>query len=325
MTSSKVIRWGIIGCGDVCEVKSGPAFQQACGSKLVAVMRRNGDLAADFANRHGVDKWYENAGNLINDTGIDAIYIATPPRYHREYALAVADAGKPAYIEKPMGMNYAECMEINAAYKKHKLPLFIAYYRRALPRFLKIKQLLDDGRIGTIRSVNTIYNRPPKAEDSLKPVTWRLNPEHAPGGYFEDLAPHTIDILQFFLGQITEASGRCINQAGLYTVADLVNSSYYFITGVHGTGIWNFNAGTKFDQTILVGSSGTISFATFGNDPVSLTSNSRTELLELSNPATIQGPLIQTIVDQLHGRGRCPSTGETAARTNWVMDQILDN
>ena len=108
-----MIRWGIIGCGDVTEVKSGPGFQQARGSQLVAVMRRNGTLAQDYARRHGVPQWYDNADALINDADVDAVYIATPPSSHKDYALAVARAGKPVYIEKPMAVNYGECQEYN--------------------------------------------------------------------------------------------------------------------------------------------------------------------------------------------------------------------
>ena len=61
------IGWGIIGCGNVTEVKSGPAFQKTRGSRLVAVMRRSGELARDYAKRHGVSKWYDNAEALVND------------------------------------------------------------------------------------------------------------------------------------------------------------------------------------------------------------------------------------------------------------------
>src|SRR5512136_1181791 len=110
----RTIRWGIIGCGDVTEVKSGPGFQKANHSSLVAVMRRNGDLAKDYAQRHHVPKWYDEAAALIHDPEVDAIYIATPPAFHKEYTLACAGAGKPVYVEKPMALNWAECQEMLA-------------------------------------------------------------------------------------------------------------------------------------------------------------------------------------------------------------------
>jgi predicted dehydrogenase len=90
------VRWGIIGVGNVTEAKSGPGFQQAERSELVAVMRRNGDLAADYARRHDVPRWYDDADELINDPEVDAVYVATPPDSHREYVVRVAQAGKPS-------------------------------------------------------------------------------------------------------------------------------------------------------------------------------------------------------------------------------------
>ena len=131
----KTIRWGIIGCGDVTEVKSGPALQKADHSALVAVMRRNGQLAEDFARRHGVPQWYDDAAALIHDPAVDAVYIATPPSSHKEYTLMSAAAGKPVYVEKPMARNTAECQAMIAACHKANVPLFVAYYRRALARF----------------------------------------------------------------------------------------------------------------------------------------------------------------------------------------------
>lgn len=85
----KTINWGIIGCGKVTEVKSGPGFQNAENSALVAVMRRNGELAKDYAERHNVPKWYDNAEDLLNDPEVDAVYIATPPAYQKKSYLGV--------------------------------------------------------------------------------------------------------------------------------------------------------------------------------------------------------------------------------------------
>src|SRR3954452_10240835 len=100
----RTIRWGIIGCGDVTEVKSGPGFQKATGSALVAVMRRDGDKARDYARRHGVARAYDNADDLIQDPEVDAVYIAPPPSSHADLALRTSAAGKPCLVEKPMAL-----------------------------------------------------------------------------------------------------------------------------------------------------------------------------------------------------------------------------
>ena len=104
------VNWGIIGVGDVTEIKSGPAFYKVEHSNLVAVMRRNSEKAADYARRHNVTKWYGDAMELINDSQVDAVYIATPPDSHASYAIAAMLAGKPVYVEKPMARSHRECL-----------------------------------------------------------------------------------------------------------------------------------------------------------------------------------------------------------------------
>jgi len=194
------IRWGIIGCGEVTETKSGPALQRADGSALVAVMRRDGELAANYARRHQVDRWYDNAEALINDPGVDAVYIATPPSSHKDYTLAVVAAGKPVYVEKPMALNHAECRAMIAACEKKNVPLFVAYYRRALPRFLKVKSLLDNGAIGQVRFALVTFYRKPSDGDLNGVKNWRVDPRIAGGGYFYDLSSHSNEWLPYLLG-----------------------------------------------------------------------------------------------------------------------------
>lgn len=318
----KKIRWGIIGCGDVTEVKSGPGFQQASNSALVAVMRRNGELAADYARRHSVPKWYDDGQALIDDPDVDAVYIATPPNAHMAYTLAAAKAGKPVYVEKPMAMNFDECWAMIEACQVAGVPLWVAYYRRALPRFLKVKELIDSGAIGTPRTVTvTFYRKWRPAEPGNLP--WRVLPEIAGGGLFVDLAAHTLDYLDYFLGPIQSVQGYASNQAGYYPAEDVVTGSFVFASGVHGVGVWSFSSFTNLDQTEIVGDAGKLTFTSFTTDPIQLTTGRGVTEFDLDHPAHIQQPLIQSIVNELNGVGACPSTGASGARTTWVMDQML--
>ena len=318
------VRWGIIGCGDVTEVKSGPAFQKIKNSELVAVMRRTGQLAKDYAERHNVPKWYDDADALINDPDVDAVYIATPPGSHKEYAIKVAKAGKPVYVEKPMALNFSECNEMIAACKAAQVPLYIAYYRRGLPRFLKIKELLENKAIGDVRFVSTTQYQ--KASEDVKDsqnLPWRLQPELSGGGLFFDLASHTLDLLDFLLGPIKYVKGFASNQAGYYHAEDIVTGTYQFESGIHGVGNWCFSAFEDVDVNEIVGSKGKITFSTFGNEPIVLTTASGTEQWSFEAPQHVHQPLVETIVaDLTEGSGRCPSTGVTGARTNWVMEEI---
>lgn len=320
----KTIRWGIIGCGDVAEVKSGPAFQQADGSELVAVMRRNGALARDFAQRHGVAKWCDNADSLIFDPDVDAVYVATPPGAHCDIALRVAASGKPAYVEKPMARTYAECQRMVTEFRNQAQPLFVAYYRRALPRFLKVKEIIEMGRLGDVTGLNYCYTEPLRDTD-LTAIPWRYQAEASGGGLFFDLGSHVLDIMDFLFGSLEAVAGIASNQAAAYEVEDNVVMHFRTAAGVSGTASWNFAGDATTDRLTIVGTKGRLDCAVFGNDPVQLQINGQRESFELPHPRHIQQPLIQSIVDELLGRGECPSTGESGARTADVMDRVTEN
>ncbi|MEM6345390.1 MAG: Gfo/Idh/MocA family oxidoreductase [Bacteroidota bacterium] len=323
------IRWGIIGCGDVCEVKSGPAFQKVSGSALQAVMRRNAELAADYAQRHGVEKWYDNADALITDPEIDAIYIATPPSSHAVYTLKAASAGKPVYVEKPMATSFAECQAMIKACQSAEVPLMVAYYRRALPHFEKIRELLRSRVIGEIRLINiALYQSPqPELVAAHKLKNWRVKPEISGGGYFFDLASHQLDLLDYWFGPIVKVGGMVFNQAKLYEAEDIVSVSWQHEGGVMGSGLWCFTVepGAVKETAEIVGSKGSIRFQFFGSTVVELETEAGKQQFSFTMPQHIQQPLIETVVAQLQEKGRCPSDGVSAARTNWVMEQVVKN
>jgi predicted dehydrogenase len=319
----KKIRWGIIGCGDVTEIKSGPGFQKASGSELIAVMRRNGELAKDYANRHSVPRWYNNAEKLINDPDVDAIYIATPPSSHKRYVIDAAGAGKPVYVEKPMALNYAECVEMVEVCEKAGVPLFVAYYRRALPRFIKIKAMIDDGQIGKVQFVNTRLHQIPSENDKNGITNWRVDPSTAGCGYFCDLGSHIIDLMQFYLGNIISAEGFTTNIGGYYKAEDSVSAIFNFDNGILGTGSWFFCDNENIDQTEIIGSEGKIVYSSFSDSSVKLIKEDKIEEIYIKHPEHVAQPLIQSIVDELLGIGKSPSTGKTGAAASWAMDKIL--
>lgn len=320
------VKWGIIGCGSVTEVKSGPAFQKVKNSELVAVMRRNAALAEDYAKRHNVPKWYSNAHDLINDPEVNAIYIATPPSSHKEYTLLCAKARKPIYVEKPMAISFDECNEMISACKTYNVPLFVAYYRRKLPRFLKIQELIfKDGIIGTPRHVNCILYRPcePQYKDPNN-LPWMVRPEISGGGLFVDLACHTLDILDYLFGPIISVRGHASSQLKAYRAEDCVSMSFLFENGMHGSGIWNFASYGRYDNVEIVGDKGKISFSTFGDSDILVFNlDGHEQKISLQNPEHIEQPLIESVVGELLGDCKCPATPIAAARTNWVMDQVL--
>jgi 1,5-anhydro-D-fructose reductase (1,5-anhydro-D-mannitol-forming) len=317
------IRWGIIGCGNVTEIKSGPGFQEASGSALVMVMRRDAAKAEDYARRHGVPKWTTNADELIQDREVDAVYVAAPPGKHLEYALRVAAAGKPAYVEKPMARNHSECRRMTEAFAMAGQPLFVAFYRRRLPRFLKAKELVDSGRLGQVTMLTYRYTKGPPHDLDGDRLPWRFVAEQSGGGLLMDVGCHALDIFDFLLGPVTQVQGTAANLASPYDVEDVVALCCRFACRAPGVCSWNFAGAVHEDQIEISGTQGKLTFSVFDNEPARLETSTGVELFDLPNPRHIQQPLIQSIVDQLHGKGQCPSTGTTAMRTAKVMDDVL--
>jgi len=322
------IKWGMIGCGDVTEVKSGPAFNKVSNSSLVAVMRRNGAKAKDYAERHGVSKWYNNANELINDDEVNAIYIATPPSSHEEYALAAINAGKPVYIEKPMTLNYASANMITKVAEENNIKLSVAHYRRGQPLFNKVKELLKQKAIGEVRFVKLEFYKPQLKKESLSipKVAWRINPEIAGGGLFHDLAPHQLDLMYWFFGAVEKASGYSTNQAKFYNADDIVSGNILFKSGVLFNGIWCFNVAPDDEKDLceIYGSEGKLSFLIFEHKKIEIYKNGEKEIIPFTPLEHVQQPLIQKVVDYFLDKGPNPSSGEAAAIVMKMMDAFTE-
>ena len=322
----KPVRWGIIGCGDVTEIKSGPGLRKAQGSELIAVMRRNGTLAADYARRHGVPRWHDDADMIIRAPDIDAVYVATMPESHCEYVLRCAAAGKPVLVEKPMAMDHGQCMRMIQACSAARVPLWVAYYRRALPRFLAVRDLLASGAIGPVRMVTSRQFQPALAAagsaDGDAPA-WRVDAALSGGGHFVDMMSHTLDFFDLLFGPVERVRAFAGNQGGNYRVEDIVTASFRFASGVLGSGAWCYTADREEEFNEIVGAKGRIRFSTTRPVPIQLSRDGGVEEIAVEDPPHVHQPLIQTMVDELNGNGKCPSSGQSAARTTWVIDEIL--
>ena len=323
MKYSSPLKWGIIGCGAVTEVKSGPPYQQTLGFKLEAVMRRDLDKAKDFAERHGVPKYYSEVEQLINDPSIDAIYIATPPDTHKLYGLMVAKAGKPCCIEKPLAPTYADGVEIVEAFKSNNIPLFVAYYRRSLPRFLQVEKWIKENEIGEVRHINWTLTKPVNETDLSGAYNWRTDAKIAPGGYFDDLASHGLDLFAYLLGDFEKVAGISANQQGLYTAKDTITSCWIHKNGIAGTGSWNFGGYKREDIVEIYGSQGKISFSVFEENDIVLENSNGKQNLFIEHPKHVQQYHVENLKRDLLDGIPHPSRGESALHANWVMSEIL--
>lgn len=307
-----VIRWGMIGCGNVTERKSAPAYQQVEGFALHGVFNRTRAKAEDYAARHGVPQIFDSAADLIHAPDIDAVYIATPPDSHEAYAIEVARAGKPCCIEKPMAPDHAACMRIRDAFAERGVPLFVAYYRRSLPRFRQVQSWINEGAIGTVRHIHWTLTKPAGPAD-LSQDNWRVDANIAPGGYFDDLASHGLDLFCWLFGEVEEVAGFAVNQQGRYSAADAVTGCWLHKGGVTGSGSWNFGAAERRDRVEITGSAGRIVFSIFDEDPFRLTRGDESLESVIANPQAIQLFHVEAMRDHLAGRAIHPSTGDSGA------------
>ena len=323
--TEKTIRWGMIGTGNVTEKKSAPSFNKIENSQLVAVTNRTPDKAENYAQRHGIPTWYKDPYEVIRDPEVDIVYIATPPGSHMDYALETYKSGKPVYIEKPMARTGEECRIINEAAEKAGLPVFVAYYRRGLEYFKKVKTIIDSGTLGKILHINLQQYYPARPEDYDRAnLPWRVIPEDAGGGYFHDLGCHALDILFHVFGDPLEVSGKASNIAGLYTPEDTLSASLVLPGELLVSASWSFVTPEPFNKDLVevTGEKGKLSFGIFSFKPITLHSGDHKETIATIQPEHIQMPLIRTIVSELNGHGRCPSNGRTAEVTSRAMDII---
>ncbi|MBQ4387291.1 MAG: Gfo/Idh/MocA family oxidoreductase [Prevotella sp.] len=323
----KNIKWGFIGCGEVVEKKSGPAFSEVDGSSVVAVMSRSERRARRYAEQHGIPKWYTDAQELIDDADVNAVYVATPPSSHATYAIMAMKAGKPVYVEKPLASSYEDCARINRVSEQTGMPCFVAYYRRQLPYFEKVREIVERGVIGKVVNVQVRFSVPPREEDYAPDgrLPWRVLPDIAGGGYFYDMAPHQLDYLQQLFGVIVEARGISSNRGGLYKAEDTVNACFEFENGLSGSGSWCFvgHESAREDRIHLMGDRGSVSFSVFDYQPIRLNTSRGEESFAVPNPPYVQAPLIKNVIEHLQGISLCDSTCESATPVNWALDRIL--
>jgi len=320
----KTIKWGIIGTGDVMEVKSGPGLYKAEHSKVVAIYNRSYDKAVDYAKRHHIDKVYKNVSDLIEDHNIEVVYIATPPVSHKDYALQVLEAGKIPYIEKPLAMNYEEVKAIKELADLKGLPVYVAYYRRGLEKFIKIKEVLDSKLIGQVKVVKVNQTNKVTSDYIHKnKLPWRVKPEISGGGLFMDIGSHVLDCLEWYFGQMESMEGYACNTGGYYEAEDTVVASFRFKSGIVGSGSWCFVADQQLNEVEIIGEKGRIVYDGLSAKNFQLIMGDEVETYTFQVPQHIAMPYEVTVINELLGMDKSYASFEEAVNLAKMMDGVL--
>ncbi|MGJ8610492.1 MAG: Gfo/Idh/MocA family protein [Octadecabacter sp.] len=319
-TNSQTVQWGILGCGDVTETKSGPALQKAPRSTLLSVMRRNGERAADYASRHNVPRWTDDVDVLLADQDITAIYIATPPNSHAEYAIRALKAGKHVLLEKPIALNAAECDAIDAAVNETGGKLCVAYYRRALPRFEKLRDIIESGTIG---GINLIEVRQFKRADDASAQGWKTDPNVGGGGSFVDMQSHTLDWLTYLFGMPAQVKGLKNNISGLHEAEDFVSFQFDFGTFA-AAGLCHYAAHMDEEMVTIHGDKGVARMGFFRPSDITLTIEGGEDTIHLPDPPHVHQPFIERVIAHFLDDAPNPCSARDGRLSTELVESIFD-
>lgn len=318
-----MIRWGLIGCGKVVQKKSGAAFRDVPHSTIAAVMGRDIKKAEKVAGAFQAPEWCDTVEELLSKD-IDAVYIATPPGLHYEQALACLKAKKPVYLEKPFARNYTEAKELTEAFEEAGVPLYIAHYRRAQQQFLKVRELLNNGVIGNVKSVDFYIKRIFSEKDLTH--GWLYDPVMSGGGKFYDIAPHAVDIIHFLFGDIIKAEGKAENLGKGCPLENVVTMFFETEKEVLIKGSFHGMSEEKSDRMYVSGTKGSMEFSVHGKSDI-LVKDFHGNLLahyDLPEPQIVEEPMVKSVVEDLLGIGVCESKAKDVLVTYKVIDQLLD-
>ena len=315
--------WGVVGCGDVVEHKSGPAIGHAPRSDMVLVMRRDGAAARDFARRHGVARWTGDAQQVIDDAAVDIVYVATPPSSHLEYVLAAAAAGKHVLVEKPMALNAAEGREMVTACAGAGVELFVAYYRRFWPHILRLRALLAEGAIGRpLLGVVDVSWDDVAGRRRAGTREWRDDPAIGGGGGFVDICSHRIDLLVWLLGPVAEAHGVATRFDRDLEVEQIGAAVVRMESGALCNVIGDFHSARDVDRFFIGGEGGRVTADPLDGHALTLETANGTEELRFSRLAAPHLGLVRHIEAVLLDGAVNQIPGTDGVDTETVLDTV---
>lgn len=323
----KLLKWGFIGHGDVVKRKSLGAFLENPGAKVISVLGRNESNVKKFAENNSIAHFTTDSNEFFNNNELDAVYIATPPKSHFDFIQQALGKNLFVYVEKPFTLTSAEAEEIKDLVEKGNYKVTVAHYRRELEYFQKVQQLLAGGAIGSIRFATILILQPANTSMIAKTnENWRINPEISGGGYFHDLAPHQIDLMHLFFGDIKKAAGFSVNQSFNYSADDLVQGIIEFENGILVQGTWAFNVAKsdEKDECIIYGSEGHIKFS-FYADEIVLENKQGKNSYFFERPKWIQQPMIDKTIDYFLGKAENPCTAADGFITMKIMEVFTGN
>lgn len=320
-----MIRWGLVGTGAIAQKRVGPALIQANHSQLVAVCDVVESAARDFGVSFQVPAVYTSLEELLANPEIDAVYLATPVFLHAAQAKQALRSGKHVLVEKPMALTVAEGQEMIQVARETGHTLATAYYRRFYPKVKRAQRLIEDGTLGQVIMVvsvyHTWYNPAPGA-----PGSWRAQKAKAGGGVLWDMGSHRFDLLVGLFGMPDQIWATTDTQVHGYGVEDTAVVYLKLGNGVRCVSTWQWNSQAWVDHLSIIGTRGKIVLEPVDSPNFTLyigqerSQERQDETIPL--PENVHLPMIQDFIDAIR-QGKEPlETGEEGLKTTRILAAI---
>jgi predicted dehydrogenase len=316
-----LLKWGLIGAGDIARRRVAPALRDSPLCDLVAISRAHAELADAFAKAFGARRWYPRWQALLADVEIDSVYIATPVRLHAEQTVAAADAGKHVLCEKPMAMNADECDRMIAACRANGVKLGVAYYRHFYPAVARTKEIISSGEIGqpVVAQMNAFEWFDPEPDH---PRAWLLNRAVSGGGPMIDFGCHRLEVLLHLFGPAGRTAGLAANVVFDREVEDTAAVLLQFERGPCASLAVTHAARERQDTLHIFGTLGSIHISDLNSGELRVIAGDR-ERVESHPPAeNVHRPLIDDFVEAVFANREPAVGGPTGRAVAAIEDDI---
>jgi predicted dehydrogenase len=316
-----ILKWGLIGCGDIAQKRVAPALRDLPNCEFLAIARSRPDLAESFANQFGARKWYSTWQELLADSDIDAVYIATPVHLHAAQTIAAAESGKHVLCEKPMAMNVEESDAMIAACRANNVTLGVAYYRRFYPVIDRIKSVIASGEIGkpVLVQINAFEWFDPQPSH---PRYWLVKRDLAGGGPMFDFGCHRIEALLNIFGPVKYVTSIVSNVVFNREVEDTASALFQFESGTSGVLSVTHAASEPRDTLDVFGTRGSINVPVLNAGEIRIRSGNGGRAESHAPAVNTHQPLIEDFIEAVLTNRQPGVSGEIGRMVTKIEEEI---
>ena len=291
-----MLRWAIVGFGDIAQKGVAPAIKAHPGSELVAICRRDAAKLAAFAKQFEVRKTYTDYAEMLREGGFDAVYVASPVHLHAPQTIGAIESGFHVLVEKPMALNVGQCDCMIEAAERAGLTLGIAFYHRFFLINARVREIVQSGEVGDLIA---LHGNASSAFDLSPddPKIWRLDLAQSGGGPLMDVGSHRLDIFHSLAGPAARVAAFSDRRVLTCDVEDTVSLIVRYASGVQASlsCMWSVQSARGDYEVWCTG--GHLVVPAIRGEELIVERDGEAETIRLSGPGVFDLPLIADFVD----------------------------